>query len=149
MAPISDRTIAFLILTAARTDEVIGTHWSEIDLDRRVWTVPAERMKAGREHWVPLTPQGKFELLGPPPDPPPGPVFTAGRSKAPLSNMAFLALLKRMERPDLTGHGFRSTFRDWVAETTDFANELAEMALAHTVSDKVESSYRLGDLFAR
>lgn len=142
------RAFEFMILTAARTGEVIGANWSEIDVDRRIWTIPAERMKAGREHRVPLTPRA-MELLGPPPNPLAGPVFTAGQSKAPLSNMAFLALLKRMERTDLTGHGFRSTFRDWVAETTDFPNELAEMALAHTVSDKVEAAYRRGDMFDR
>ncbi|MBX9989355.1 MAG: integrase arm-type DNA-binding domain-containing protein [Phreatobacter oligotrophus] len=142
------RAFEFMILTAARTGEVIGADWSEIDLDRRIWTIPAERMKAGREHRVPLSPRA-IELLGPPPEPRSGPVFVSGRDKDPLSNMAFLALLKRMERPDLTGHGFRSTFRDWAAETTDFPNELAEMALAHTVSDKVEAAYRRGDMFER
>ncbi len=142
------RAFEFMILTAARTGEVIGADWAEIDLDRRIWTIPAERMKAGREHRVPLTPRA-IELLGQPPDLRSGPVFTSGRSTEPLSNMAFLALLKRMDRSDLTGHGFRSTFRDWVAEKTEFPNELAEMALAHTVSDKVEAAYRRGDMFER
>jgi integrase len=127
---------------------VIGADWSEIDLERRIWTPPAERMRAGREHRVALTDRA-VELLGTPPDPRTGTVFKAGRSNDPISNMAFLALLKRMKRTDLTGHGFRSTFRDWVAEKTDFSNELAEMALTHTVGDEVEAAYRRGDMFDR
>lgn len=142
------RALEFLILTASRTGEVIGADWSEVDLERRVWVVPAERMKAGREHRVPLTDRA-VELLGTPPDAHVGPIFKAVRGDGPLSNMALLALLKRMERTDLTGHGFRSTFRDWVAEMTKFPAELAEMALAHTVADKVEAAYRRGDMFER
>ncbi|WP_293428113.1 tyrosine-type recombinase/integrase [Phreatobacter sp.] len=142
------RALEFLILTASRTGEVIGADWSEIDLDKRVWIIPGDRMKAGREHRVPLTDRA-LELLSDPPLPQRGPIFRAVRSADPLSNMALLALLKRMKRTDLTAHGFRSTFRDWVAEQTDFPNELAEMALAHTVSDKVEAAYRRGDMFER
>ncbi|WP_293424557.1 tyrosine-type recombinase/integrase [Phreatobacter sp.] len=142
------RALEFLILTAARTGEVIGADWSEIDPERRIWTTLADRMKAGREHRVPLTDRA-VELLGMPPASRMGPIFKTGRGDAPLSNMAFLALLKRMGRTGLTGHGFRSTFRDWVAEKTEFPNELAEMALAHTVSNKVEAAYRRGDMFER
>jgi integrase len=144
----SARALEFLILTAARTGEVIGADWREIDLERRLWTIPAERMKANREHRVPLTNRA-IELLGSPPDPRQGPIFTARGKGEPLSNMAFSQTLKRMGRIGITGHGFRSTFRDWVAEKTEFPNELAEMALAHTVSDKVEAAYRRGDMFER
>ena len=142
------RALEFLILTAARTGEVIGADWAEIDLERKVWVVPASRMKAGREHRVPLT-ETAMALLGEAPTQKAGPIFATERSGDALSNMALLAVLKRMKRTDLTAHGFRSTFRDWVAEKTDLPNELAEMALAHTVSDKVEAAYRRGDMFER
>lgn len=120
-----------------------------MDLAARLWTVPAERMKAGKEHRVPLSDaavavitemarlrQGDY-------------VFPGARVGQPLSNMALLMTLRRMERADLTAHGFRSTFRDWCAERTGFPAEVAEMALAHTVGDKVEAAYRRGDLFAK
>ena len=143
------RALEFAILTAARTGEVIGAQWGEIDLQAAVWTVPPSRMKASKEHRVPLssrameiinelrkTRQGEY-------------VFPGGRRGKPLSNMAMLATLKRMERTDLTAHGFRSTFRDWAAEQTNYPREVAEMALAHTVGDKVEAAYRRGDLFEK
>jgi integrase len=143
------RSLEFAILTAARTGEVIGARWDEFDLGERVWTVPAERMKAGREHRVPLSEpalailqdlgkirRGEF-------------VFPGDRADRPISNMTMLMLLRRMGRGDLTAHGFRSTFRDWVSERTTFPAEVAEMALAHTVSDKVEAAYRRGDLFQK
>jgi len=146
---IASRALEFLILTAARTGEVIGARWDEVDPEEKTWIVPAARMKAGREHRVPLSAatvtvleqmseirQSEF-------------VFPGGRRGKPLSNMAMLAVLKRMERGDLTAHGFRSSFRDWAAERTNFPHEVAEMALAHTVGDKVEAAYRRGDLLQK
>jgi integrase len=140
------RALEFLILTAARTKEVIGATWTEIDLDEGVWSVPAHRMKANRAHRVPLAPAA-LAILEKMKKAQINDYVFPGRGKKPMSNMAMLALLKRMERPDLTAHGFRSTFRDWVAEKTDYPGELAEMALAHTVSNKVEAAYRRGDQF--
>jgi integrase len=136
----------FLILTAARTGEVISTRWSEIDLKQSVWTVPAARMKGGREHRVPLSPSAIAVLdrmRGERADY----VFPGRNPGGPLSNMAFLMMLGRMDRGDITAHGFRSTFRDWAAEQTSFAREVGEAALAHAVDDKVEAAYRRGDLF--
>jgi integrase len=140
------RALEFLILTAARTGEVIGARWGEVDLEEKTWIVPAARMKAGREHRVPLSAaaatvlermkelrEGEF-------------VFPGGKKGKPLSNMAMLAVLKRMARGELTAHGFRSSFRDWAAERTNFPHEVAEMALAHTVGDKVEAAYRVSAL---
>jgi integrase len=147
------RALEFLILTAGRTGEVIGACWEEIDLAEGVWTVPASRMKASKEHRVPLSApaiklireqQVAAELVDGRLD---GFVFPGGRPGKGLSNMALLKLLERMKRDDLTAHGFRSTFRDWAAEQTHFPREVAEMALAHTVSDKVEAAYRRGDMF--
>ena len=144
------RALEFLILTATRTGETIGATWAEIDLEAKVWAIPAERMKASKEHRVPL-PNRAVEILRQMKDA--GftgeHVFPGQRPKRPLSNMALLALLKRMKRPDLTAHGFRSSFRDWAAERTNFPREVAEMALAHIVSDKVEAAYRRGDLFEK
>ncbi|MFO1084079.1 MAG: integrase arm-type DNA-binding domain-containing protein [Reyranellaceae bacterium] len=150
------RALEFAILAAARTGEVIGARWGEMDLDGKVWTVPAERMKAGREHRVPLSARAVVllkELEAETEDVRPQDaddfVFTTGASGKPLSNMAMLMLLRRMGRGDLTAHGFRSTFRDWCAERTNFPSEVAEMALAHSVGDKVEAAYRRGDLFEK
>jgi integrase len=149
--------LKFAILTAARTGEVIGARWAEINLDERIWTVPAERMKGGREHRVPLS-EAAIEVLhrvlplallrAGRPDPA-APIFPGKRRASPLSSMAMLNLLRRMGRDDLTTHGFRSTFRDWAAERTSFPAEVAEMALAHAVADKVEAAYRRGDLFQK
>jgi len=137
--------LEFTILTAARTGETIFAGWSEIDLLDKTWTVPAERMKAGKVHRVPLSARAlailqEMEALRPPGDAD-GYVFPGGKAGKSLSNMAFLMLLRRMGRDDLTAHGFRSTFRDWAAERTNFPSEVAEMALAHTVSDKTEAAY--------
>ena len=128
--------LEFTILTAARTGEVIGARWSEIDMDGRAFAIPAERMKAGLAHRVALSEaaMGVLERLKPLGG---DFVFPGNKPDKPLSNMALLALLKRMGRDDLTVHGFRSTFRDWVAEGTHHAAELAEAALAHTVRDKL------------
>ncbi|MGW9332039.1 tyrosine-type recombinase/integrase [Bosea sp. NPDC055594] len=141
------RALLFIILTAARTGEVIGASWGEIDASKSTWTIPADRMKASREHRVPLGPQA-LALLG---EPKAGhiPLFNSGKSDRAMSNIAMLALLKRWKRTDITPHGFRSTFRDWVAEQTEFPQEMAEMALAHTISNKVEAAYRRGDMFER
>lgn len=138
-----------LILTATRTKEVLGATWDEIDLDQKVWTIPAKRMKANREHRVPLSPRCveilvRLESLALS-----GAFVCPGRLvDKPLSNMAFLMTLRRMKRK-FTAHGFRSSFRDWAAERTNFSREVCEMALAHTVRDKTEAAYRRGDLFEK
>ena len=146
---VSARALEFAILTAARTGEVLGATWREIDLEAGVWIVPADRMKAGREHRVPLSTQAKAVLANLQPEAldPNGLLFPGARPGKPLSNMAFLMLLRRMKQDGVTAHGFRSTFRDWVAESTTFPTELAERALAHTVGDKTEAAYARGDLF--
>lgn len=151
---IAARALEFAILTAARTGEVLGARWNEIDAYSKLWTVPAERMKAKKEHRVPFGARAieimeamrKLAGSSPAAD---AFVFPGAARGKPLSNMAFLMLLRRMRRSDLTAHGFRSTFRDWAAERTNYASEVAEMALAHTVADKVEAAYRRGDLFER
>lgn len=136
--------LEFTILTAARTGEVIGAKWDEVDLDKAIWTIPASRMKAGKEHRVPLSARA-VEILK----------ATQGLRKewlfpatkgGKMSGMAMAMLLRRM-KVDVTVHGFRSGFRDWSAECTGYAHEVAEMALAHTIENKVERAYRRGDLF--
>ncbi|KJJ95207.1 integrase [Burkholderiaceae bacterium 26] len=144
---IASLALAFTILTAARTGEVIGAKRAEFDLKERVWTVPAERMKARREHRVPLSSAVISLLSAAEPYQVDDYVFPGARPQKHLSNMAMLMLLKRMGRADLTAHGFRSTFRDWAAEQTNYAREVAEAALAHVVGDKVEAAYRRGDMF--
>jgi integrase len=136
--------LEFTILTAARTGEVIGAKWDEVDLDKAIWTIPASRMKAGKEHRVPLSSRAveilratqrlRKEWLFP--------AIKGGK----MSGMAMTMLLRRM-KVDVTVHGFRSGFRDWSAECTGYAHEVAEMALAHTIENKVERAYRRGDLF--
>lgn len=143
------RALELAILTAARTGEVIGATWAEIDLDRKLWTIPAERMKAAREHRVPLS-TAAVDVLERVKTSAECPfVFAGAKAGKPLSNMALLMMLRRMKRDDLTAHGFRSTFRDWCAERTAYPTEVAEMALAHAVGDKVEAAYRRGDLFEK
>jgi integrase len=140
------RALEFLILNASRTGEVIGATREELDLRKGVWIIPADRMKAGKEHRLPLAPRS-VEIVN---TQPAGPFLFSGRDPGTgLSNMAMLELLKRMGRQDLTVHGFRSTFRDWAAECTTHPNEVVEMALAHTIGDKVEAAYRRGDLFEK
>jgi len=143
---IAARALEFLILTAARSGEVIGARWDEFDFEGKTWTVPGERMKAGRPHEVPLSPRALAIVKAQQKIRTGDYVFAGRRPTEPLSNMAMLALLKRMGRTDLTAHGFRSTFRDWAAEQTNYANEVAEMALAHVVGDKVEAAYRRGTM---
>ena len=143
----SARALEFTILTAVRTGESLGAKWTEIDLANRVWIVPAERMKASREHRVPLS-EAALELLTRVKEAQEGDVvFPGAYSGRPLSNMALLELLRGMGWGRVTTHGFRSTFRDWAAELTSFPSEVVEMALAHAVADQVEAAYRRGDLF--
>jgi len=140
--------LEFAILTAARTGEAIGATWAEIDLEGRLWIVPAERMKkAGKEHHVPLSEAALAVLRGMAAIREGEHVFPGGRAGRLISNMAMLMLLRRMGRSDLTAHGFRSSFSDWSAECTNFPAEVREMALAHAVGDRVEAAYRRGDLF--
>ncbi len=145
---IAPRALEFLILTAARTNEVIGARWEEFDLAGRVWLVPGERMKAGRDHKVPLSTAALTVLATMAKLPMATHVFPGRRKGEALSNEAMRMLMRRMGS-DVTPHGFRSSFRDWTSERTNFPREVAEMALAHTISDKVEAAYRRGDLFAK
>ena len=144
----SARCLEFTILTASRSGEARGATWDEIDLAGRVWNIPAGRMKAGRAHRVPLSdrvvkllealPRIDGETL----------VFPGSRANTPLSDMSLTMLLRR-HATGVTAHGFRSSFRDWAAETTSYPGEVCEMALAHAVGDAVEAAYRRGDLFAK
>jgi integrase len=146
-AGISAKALEFTILTACRSGEVRLAAWDEIDLDSRVWVIPGERMKAGKEHRVPLSDSAMAVLehmnrstkL----------IFPGRAEGKPLSDMSLSAVLRRMGRDDLTVHGFRSTFRDWASESTNYPRDVAEMALAHTIGDKVEAAYRRGDLFTK
>jgi integrase len=142
------RALEFAILTAARTGEIIGAKWEEVDFAGRVWVIPAERMKAGQEHRVPLSDHA-LEILTRMKKAQESDFVFPGDRRATLSNMAFLMLLRRMKRDDITAHGFRSTFRDWVEEQTDTPRAVAEMALAHTIGSAVEAAYRRGDLFEK
>lgn len=140
------RALEFTILTACRTSEVTGATLDEIDFKKGTWTIPKARMKAGREHRVPLSPRA-LEIAKAQPA---GPYLFAGQGDGqPLSNNAMLMLLRRMNRKGITVHGFRSTFRDWSSECTGYAREVCEMALAHTIGDKAEAAYRRGDLFEK
>ena len=148
---VSSSALEFVILTAARTGEAINAEWGEFDLAASLWVVPAGRMKAKREHRVPLSKRaaavvrsmdalrGEGNMLFPSP----------AREGRPLSDMALLVLVKRLAGENFTTHGFRSSFRDWASEQTNFPSEVVEMALAHTVKDKVEAAYRRGDLFEK
>lgn len=141
------RALEFAILTAARSGEVRGATWKEIDLDARLWTISAERMKAAREHRAPLSEAAVAVLKAMPRGRPDSYVFRAAHGGR-LSDMTISAVLRRLD-VDAVPHGFRSTFRDWVAERTAYPNEVAEMALAHAVGNKVEAAYRRGDLFEK
>ena len=143
--------LEFLILTAARTSEIIGAKWAEINLEKKVWTLPAGRMKVGKEHRVPLCIRA-IEILSNITSNrnPEEHVFSGWKQNKGLSNNALLALLKKMGRSNITVHGFRSTFRDWAAEEAHtFANETIELALAHTTKNKAEAAYRRGDQLER
>lgn len=146
---ISAMGLELLILTAARTGEIINARWSEFDLEAAIWTISADRMKAGKEHRVPLS-QPALDVLARLKEVSQNDYVLPGqKSLSHLSNMAFLQLLKRMGRNDLTAHGFRSTFKDWATERTNYPNEVSEMALAHSVGNKVEAAYRRGDLYEK
>jgi integrase len=146
---IAARALAFLILTATRTSETLHATWDEINLGNAMWTIPAERMKSGKEHRVPLSDAAlallkDMQAIGS------GDYVFSGRSGSkPLSNMSLLMMLRRMECGDLTTHGFRSTFRVWCAEQTNFPSEIAEAALAHAVPDKVIEAYVRTTFFER
>jgi integrase len=143
------RALEFAILTAARSAEVLGARWEEFDLDRRVWTLPANRMKAGREHRVPLS-AGALKILNAMHDKREVDfVFPGQKPRSPLSVMALEMVLRRMKIDNATVHGFRSAFRDWAAECTNFPNEVCEAALAHVIENKAEAAYRRGDLFEK
>ncbi len=146
----SARALEFAILTATRTNETLKARWSEIDLKTKVWTIPGERMKAGCEHRVPLSAAALAVLeamgMAHPKSDWVFPTASLRSDREPtLSSMALLATLRRMKRADLTAHGFRSTFRDWAGEMTNFPREIAEQALAHALKDKTEAAYRRGD----
>ena len=146
------RALEFTIFTAARTGETIGARWSELDLTAATWTVPANRMKTGKLHRVPLS-DAALALLTKlavahiaAPD---NHVFPGATKGQPLSNMSMLMLLRRMQIEGPTPHGMRSSFRDWAGEETDFPREVAEAALAHTFGSEVERAYRRGDALAK
>jgi integrase len=142
------RALEFLTLTATRSGEVRGAQWAEIDLAKKIWTVPAQRMKAKREHRVPLSAQA-IKLLKSLPSKEAGGVLFPGRKlMATLSDMSLTVVMRRMQVPAVP-HGLRSSFRDWVGEETSYPSEVAEMALAHTVGNAVEAAYRRGDLFEK
>jgi integrase len=146
---VAARCLEFTILTAARSGEALGATWGEIDLERRLWTVPAIRMKAGAEHVVPLS-QAALDLLErlrPKTDIASDPIFAVSGAKR--SNMAMAMLLRRMGHGNITVHGFRSTFRDWAGDATEHPREVVEQALAHTISNKAERAYRRGTAIER
>ena len=142
----SAAALEFLVLTVARTAEIIGARWPEIDLKNSIWVVPAARMKSGRDHRVPLS-STTIAVLTRMASSKDDYVFPGRAPGAPLSNMALLMTLGRMNHGNITAHGFRSTFRDWAAECTNSPREVVEMALAHVIEDKTEAAYRRGDLF--
>jgi hypothetical protein len=138
----------FSSLPPPRTGETLGATWNEVDMGAKLWTIPAGRMKAGRNTaCVPLS-DATFAVLQQVRDIGHSDyVFPGGRDRRPLSETSLLMLLRRMGHGDITAHGFRSTFRDWAAERTNFPREVAEMALAHAIPDAAEAAYRRGDLF--
>lgn len=152
---ISALALQFLIFTATRTSEVLQAQWNEVDLEAAVWTIPAERMKARREHRVPLSDAALKVLTSLPRIDDTPYLFPGTRHGQPLSNMALLQLMRGMgygvngNRGNYVPHGFRSSFRDWSGEVSTFPRDVAEMALAHVITNKVEAAYRRGDLFAK
>jgi len=147
---VAARCLEFAILTAARSGEALGAHWDEIDLKSKVWTIPAARMKATREHRVPLSDRAAAILVEVTPlSGDGGHVFPGQRKAQPLSSMALEMMLRRMKVEGATVHGFRSTFRDWAGNHTSYPRELAEHALAHVIGDKAEQAYRRDDALER
>jgi len=145
---IAARALEFTILTAARSGEVRGAKWDEIDLAKRLWTIPGERMKAQQEHEVPLS-EAAVSILEALPRTDSPYVFPGAREKKPMSDMTLSKVVRRMGDQKTTVHGCRSTFRDWAAETTAYPREVVEMALAHTIKNKAEAAYRRGNLLAK
>ncbi|MEG3081769.1 integrase arm-type DNA-binding domain-containing protein [Halomonas sp. 5021] len=151
----SSKALQFLILTASRTSEVLNAEWNEIDLNNATWTIPANRMKTNREHRVPLSKQALSLLSNLPQVKGSSFVFPGMKFARPLSNMALLQFMRGMgygpsgEKGNYVPHGFRSSFRDWTGEVTSYPRDVAEMALAHTIENKVEAAYRRGDLFEK
>jgi integrase len=145
---VAAKALQFAILTAARSGEVRGATWAEINLTEKVWVIPAERMKAKKEHRVPLSGPA-IEILSELPREKNNAFVFVGARRHGLSEAAMAAVLNRMDRLDITVHGFRSAFRDFVSERTNYPREVAEMALAHTIGNAVEAAYRRGDLFAK
>ena len=138
------RCLEFVILTACRSGEALGATWGEIDFEQRLWTVPASRMKAAAEHQVPLSTGAMSLLEALRPDRAAGDASIFAVGGATRSNMAMAMLLRRMGRADITTHGFRSSFRDWAGDATNYPRELIEQALAHTIQNKAERAYRRG-----
>ncbi|MBZ9673443.1 tyrosine-type recombinase/integrase [Mesorhizobium sp. ES1-3] len=150
MSSISAKALEFTILTAVRTGEAIGATDSEFDFQNKLWTIPAARMKSGKLHRVPLSDRAIEILKSTPREANSAYIFPGARKGKSLSNMAMLEFLQGMEgMEDLTVHGFRSTFRDWVAELSNFPREIAEAALAHALKDKTEEAYQRGDLLEK
>lgn len=147
-AGIAARALEFSVLTVARSGEVRGATWNEIDLENELWIIPAERMKAGKEHRVPLS-KGAIQILEELPRLEGSELVFPGQRGRQMSDMTLTAVLKRMGRKDLTQHGFRSTFRDWAGETTSYPREVIEHALAHKLKDKAEAAYQRGDLLQK
>lgn len=145
----SARAMEYVILTASRTSEVIGALWSEIDLDKKEWAIPAERMKANKAHTVPLSNRALEILRAQKAEHNSQWVFPSSNPQKPLSNGAMLALLKRLNASHVTVHGFRSTFRDWAGEHTEHAREVIEHALAHQLKDAAEAAYARGTLLTK
>jgi integrase len=148
-AAMAARGLEFLILTASRSGEVLGAKWPEFDLEEAVWTVPAERMKAGKEHRVPLSPRAVAIVKDLRDAKVNDYVFPGEKKDRPLSGMAFAMLMRRMKVGQYTAHGFRSAFRDWAGDETSYPRELAEAALAHRVGDATEQAYRRSDALGR
>jgi integrase len=144
----SARALELVILTAVRSGEALGARWDEIDKASTTWTIPAERMKANRAHRVPLSARALDIIAGQEAIRVNDFIFPGAKHDAPLSNMSLAMTLRRMG-VDVTVHGFRSTFRDWISEKTAFPSDAAEMALAHTIANKVEAAYRRGNLFQK
>ncbi|MFD1984215.1 tyrosine-type recombinase/integrase [Mesorhizobium newzealandense] len=143
------RALELCILTATRSGEVLNAKWPEFDMDKALWTIPAERMKMGKEHVVPLPARALAVLKGLEAKSLSEWVFPGSAPKKPLSNMGMTAVMRRMGRGEFTVHGFRSSFRDWAGDATNFARDVAEMALAHKVGDEVENAYRRGSALAK
>ncbi len=151
----SSKALLFLILTATRTSEVLNAEWKEIDIGKATWQIPAERMKANREHRVPLSKQAIDLLLSLSRVKGNSFIFPGMKAGRPLSNMSLLQFMRGLgygpsgEKGNYVPHGFRSSFRDWTGEVTSYPRDVAEMALAHAIENKVEAAYRRGDLFEK